>query len=414
MASNTPTNNTIQPPPRGLTTWLRPLALVTLPALGGLLLLAGQGSARGSDGHTPDGTWAPPTTDLPPDGWQYLPGAENDEESQPQPQGNPWNELAGTNLAGSRGTWAISGGDHSGGDGALSTAWGTASALHAVEELDQTRALNENTCASARCHPMLNSIPVTSRHGKIKCTTCHTQRRSHTEQCVSCHEQIRGHTEGLSIRTMRERMDTLLDEPELRNSTAEAPLPPPVSCESCHLQQRARPATFPQGIPADHVPADKREEGCVGCHSAHDPKPMMGHPLPLPYGRRGREGCLSCHLAVEEVVGGQVDSPASQSVQAALAPVDPYQKTSWAPLGFMDWVLTPPLVQPTHGHGTVECIACHGAPPSFRELAGRVHHFELESVRCGRCHTGSNIIDQQVLLSAAEPRAGQPHLGSGH
>ncbi len=272
--------------------------------------------------------------------------------------------------------------------------------------------LNENTCAVIQCHPMLNDVPITSRHGKIKCVTCHSQRRAHTEQCVSCHELIRGHTESSSMDGLREQMQELrASDPMMSSQEPAEPLPPPIDCLICHLKMKARPLTFPQIVPTDHIPADQSKKNCVDCHRAHDPKPLMGHPMPMPYCRRGRDCCLSCHLKIPELTTQDRVTRPVTNPSGVLNPPVPLRESGWAEDTFMDWVLNPPLVASDHGHGTVECISCHGIPPTFHDLAKRVHNFELESVRCGKCHTGSTIIDQQVLLSESEgaPEAELPH-----
>lgn len=279
--------------------------------------------------------------------------------------------------------------------------------------LQEADTLNENTCAVIQCHPMLNDVPITSRHGKIQCVACHTQRRAHTEQCVSCHEVIRGHTEETSsMDQLRQEMQDLREnDPMMGASEVEGTLPEPLDCLVCHLKMKARPVTFPQIVPSEHIPEDQSKKNCVDCHRAHDPKPRMGHPMPLPYCRRGRDCCLSCHLKIPELTSqDRVTRPATNPSGVLIPPV-PLRESGWAEDTFVDWVLEPPLVAADHGHGTVECISCHGVPPSFHDLAKKVHNFELESVRCGKCHTGSTIIDQQVLLSesAEFPPTEVPH-----
>ncbi len=273
---------------------------------------------------------------------------------------------------------------------------------------NDSTALNENTCTSTRCHPMLKEVPVTSRHGKIKCVTCHGQRRGHTEQCVKCHEMVRGHTESMSLNVSREQMLEVRQE----DAASQNEFPEPVSCLTCHLKLEARPLTFPQIVLEEHVPESQSKKDCTECHRAHDPKPLMGHPMPMPYCRRGRDCCLSCHEKIQEITSeDRVSRPESTMTNPLVRRAAPPWLNDWADDTFMDWVLNPPLVLSTHGHGTVECISCHGAPPSFRELAKRVHNFELDTVRCGRCHTGSTIIDQFVARIQSFDLPGEPPMG---
>jgi len=283
--------------------------------------------------------------------------------------------------------------------------------LPPAEATELGASLNETTCASSRCHPALDAAPVTSRHADIACVTCHSQRRSHAARCVTCHDQVRHHTlEATSVKLAREEMATVREEMERRHAAAledtagESALafPEPVSCVTCHLQMQARPVTFPQVDPAVHLPLNKSIDDCVDCHRAHDPRPLLGHPVPTDECQRGRDCCMGCHrfeegLALSEPTG------ASGSVRQEVAELD----LTWADESFQEAVvsefgaaaISTPRVPDGHGHGTVECIACHGIPPSFHDLATRVHGFELDTVRCGKCHTGSTIIDQQVLLS---------------
>lgn len=281
--------------------------------------------------------------------------------------------------------------------------------LPAAEATELGDSLNETTCASSRCHPALDEAPITSRHANITCVSCHSQRRSHAAKCVTCHDQVRHHTlEAASVELAREEMATVREEMERRHAAAledaeseeATSFPEPVACVTCHLQMRARPVTFPQVELASHLPAGKTADDCIDCHRAHDPKPLLGHPIPTADCRRGRDCCLGCHLhsdGVDAVAG------ASGSVRQDVGELD----LSWADEAFREYVieefggtnLSTPRVKPDHGHGTVECIACHGIPPTFHTLATRVHGFELDTVRCGKCHTGATIIDQQVLLS---------------
>ena len=287
-------------------------------------------------------------------------------------------------------------------------------------------SLNETTCASSRCHPALDEAPITSRHANIACVSCHSQRRSHAARCVICHDQMRHHTlEAVSMELAREEMATVREEMEHRHETAladresreAAAFPEPVSCVTCHLQMRARPVTFPQVELASHLPLDKTGDDCIDCHRAHDPKPLLGHPMPTDECRRGRDCCLDCHLYHEED-GLAAETGASGSVRQTVDELD----LSWADEPFQEYVigefgtaaLSTPRVRPQHGHTTVECIACHGVPPSFRTLATRVHGFELDTIRCGKCHTGATIIDQQVMLSRMATEAEDHAEGGAH
>ncbi len=276
------------------------------------------------------------------------------------------------------------------------------------EEPDICDLLNENTCASTRCHPALLQAPITSRHAGIACVTCHGQRRSHAAECLACHDQVRHHsTVGASETMDASRMDEVRAEMEARHRAAldgtdpgaAAAFPAPVPCLTCHNRMAARPLTFPQVNPGEHLPADKGPEDCADCHRAHDPKPLLAHPLPAQSCQVGRECCQSCHDRTTH----------AEQADGDLAWVDEsFQQ--WAHDTFGDDLLQPPEVDHEHGHRTVECIACHGEPPTFETLARRVHGFELDTVRCGRCHTGATIIDQQVMHQrmAAEASHGSP------
>lgn len=281
-----------------------------------------------------------------------------------------------------------------------------------AELMGQAALLNEQTCASAECHPMLNEVPATSRHGKVACVSCHSQRRAHTEACVQCHEKVLGGIDEMSTDELRARMRQLREDDQLEGCDAaiEA-LPDALDCLICHRQLQARPTTFPQIDPEVHIPADQEKRDCVECHRAHDPKPQMGHDMPLPYCRRGRDCCLSCHEKPAEITSAdRVTRPVVNPTGVLRTPSE-LRDAAWMNSGFTDWVLQPPLVDPDHGHGTVECVACHSAPPPFHELAQRVHNWQHESVRCGKCHTGSNLVDQQVLLLGEE---GQDHDAPQH
>jgi hypothetical protein len=265
--------------------------------------------------------------------------------------------------------------------------------------MGQAALLNEETCASAECHPMLNEVPATSRHGHVRCVSCHGQRRAHTEACVECHEKVLGDIDAGSTEELRERMRQLREDDQLEGCDVSGiELPDAVDCLVCHLKLQARPLTFPQIVPEEHIPADQAKQECVECHRAHDPKPQMGHEMPLPYCRRGRDCCLSCHVKIDELSSGDRVERPEKVPSGVTRPPEELRDAEWMQSGFADWVLQPPLVDPDHGHGTVECVACHSAPPAFHELAKRVHNWEHESVRCGKCHTGSNLVDQQVLL----------------
>ena len=268
-----------------------------------------------------------------------------------------------------------------------------------AELMGQAALLNEETCASAECHPMLNEVPATSRHGKVRCVSCHGQRRAHTEACVQCHEKVLGGIDTGSAEELRERMRQLREDDQLDGcDVAQLDLPDALDCLVCHRKLQARPTTFPQIVPDEHIPQDQAKRECVECHRPHDPKPQMGHDMPLPYCRRGRDCCLSCHEKIAEIESDDRVARPETSPDGMRRVPDQLRDAEWMVSGFGDWVLQPPLVDPDHGHGTVECIACHAPPPAFQELAKRVHNWEHESVRCGKCHTGSNLIDQQVQL----------------
>lgn len=252
-------------------------------------------------------------------------------------------------------------------------------------------------------------VPLSSKHARIECVTCHTQRRAHTERCVQCHEQARGHTEASVLGSMKERMQELLDSGEVMEDTDGA-LPPPLDCLDCHYRLSSRPATFAQIDPLEHVPDTQSKKDCVQCHRAHDPKPQMGHAMPIPICRDGRDCCLSCHLRIDELTSDdRVYRPAT-SPTGVLLPPRAVREVGYSEDTFVDWILNPPVVAPAHGHGRFECISCHGVPPKFSELADRVHNFGLEPVQCGRCHLGSNIVDQQVMRA----RAGEEVFPTDH
>ena len=228
--------------------------------------------------------------------------------------------------------------------------------------------LNSDTCADMSCHPSTADTPATSRHVRIACVTCHGEVRYHVQERFAFAQAFRN------------------------SAPLERRLPAAVRCEICHLKMRNRPVTFPQVSLEEHIPSDQRKKRCVDCHRPHDPKPLMGHPMPMPYMRRGRDGCLTCHLKIAPLSGE--DRVVKAEARAEVVLTKPVARRYG--LGFLSEVTNPPLVDADHGHATVECVSCHGAPPSFRELAARVHGIEGETVRCGKCHTGATIVDQQV------------------
>ena len=281
-------------------------------------------------------------------------------------------------------------------------------ALLSPEPEDEfTVSINESTCASTRCHPVLEEAPITSRHAAINCVTCHQQRRTHAAECVECHDHQRHHSADASTKEVavaemarvKEEMKKQHEAAEAdRDSEAAKAFPEAVGCVTCHLELHARPVTFAQVELAVHLPEDKTAEDCAGCHRPHDPKPLLGHPVPTDECRRGRDCCLACHVEELDESGEVLDEPLDLTWTDA-------QFQSWAVEEFNTEEIKPPRVPADHGHEAVECIACHGDPRTFLALANHVHNFETDIIRCGQCHTGATIIDQQVAqarLKAAE------------
>jgi hypothetical protein len=281
--------------------------------------------------------------------------------------------------------------------------------------------LNEATCASSRCHPALDDAPATSRHASVACVACHSQRRSHAAACVACHDRVRHHSMAAADREVaRSEMERVREEMSNRHDKAAdkamadavAAFPEPLACVTCHLKMVTRPVTFPMVALAEHLPEDKTADDCTECHRAHDPKPLLGHPIPTMECRRGRSCCLACHLEAGAIAEVEGIEPSAPVIALDLSWADPTFR-DWAHESFGDKLLHPPQVSAVHGHTTVECIACHGEPPAFQSLVQRVHGFQDESVRCGKCHVGATIIDQQVLVSQREAEAGGGHRDGG-
>lgn len=104
-------------------------------------------------------------------------------------------------------------------------------------------------------------------HGSPQsCAPCH-KKQSETVRdgrhapvpCQDCHEPLAWHADP---KTNKKIADMAVNR--------KAAL-----CERCHQKLEARPASFPQVVPAEHlnqVGGEDGDEVCMQCHTPHDPK----------------------------------------------------------------------------------------------------------------------------------------------
>ncbi|MGB8260124.1 MAG: multiheme c-type cytochrome [Terracidiphilus sp.] len=98
------------------------------------------------------------------------------------------------------------------------------------------------TCES--CHVDVADTKAKGKHAHVNCEACHGAQAQHASA----------------------------DDP----STAKPPLPDPaVLCVRCHTASAAKPKTFPQIVPGDHMNGG----ACKECHKAHSPG-MDAEPAP--------------------------------------------------------------------------------------------------------------------------------------
>jgi hypothetical protein len=91
--------------------------------------------------------------------------------------------------------------------------------------------------ACAECHSEEADLLRSGKHVRVGCEACHGALARHAEDPAS--------------------------------QKAVRPDPRAV-CLSCHLPNRAKPASFPQIVPADHAP----QGSCADCHRPHAPTPQ--------------------------------------------------------------------------------------------------------------------------------------------
>lgn len=232
-------------------------------------------------------------------------------------------------------------------------------------------ATNSDACYDERCHPAGSVVPFNSVHVRVECTSCHGQLRPH----------VRARTAALA-----EGVEVAAEKDEVA---------PAIRCAYCHLHRTSKPRTFAQIDVHEHYPAVESKRTCAGCHRPHNPRPKMRHPMPaIAVLRKGREGCLNCHLestvAVAPPTGERTSFDNWVSKRAEVAKGGGRGTAE----GEFAWLLDPPRVPHDHGHGSNECISCHAQPPPFIELAKSVHGMKTRG--CRRCHGETLFLEAEV------------------
>ena len=111
-----------------------------------------------------------------------------------------------------------------------------AGALHETRELPVTYA---GRAACLDCHDEIEKVKKNAKHGGVGCEACHGPLQAH----------------------VADPSTVVPEKPDARTL-----------CLVCHMENLAKPVSFPQVNPKEH--AD--EDDCVTCHDPHAPLPIKG------------------------------------------------------------------------------------------------------------------------------------------
>ncbi len=239
----------------------------------------------------------------------------------------------------------------------------------------------------------LADFPLTGRHLRVSCASCHTQSGGRTqfegiahETCQSCHEDQHEGELGSDCQTCHttaswERMSRTFAADRFDHAAATgfalvgAHLD--LECATCHARSNddnAIALTLADNPETESFPAILVEDGCQSCHRDYHTDVFADLP--------GGTDCESCH-----------------------AP------DGWLPTSFgLDRHNEETTFALTGAHLATPCFACHGgsgdpgdAPP----------HFDFESTTCEGCHADENPHGDQFENEAGVTVCGGCHAPDG-